>query len=371
MTVSSLTGMNVGQEMLSGVSYPSFSNTDIDNLWARGYRKFRVASGDYSYNAGLTYIKQLVQYIATKNPTVLVVGVDTPGGSFKSTTWAAFAQAVKDFAQWCQQNGVTHVQIANEKDAYFNLPTETASATRSGSVITVTWSVPHGYNVGEAFTISNASPITTSSGETVATVPDQFTFTFSPHQAGSDGTAASASFQPSPSTVVSRLKTLSTQIKALSNPTVTIPLLYSVAQGYVANWSGGRGNIDILGLDIYGETSGDSNARFDNFVSQVDTMYATHGANMWITEWNLHASAGSFPTNKSEQRYWIRKRFSYLEAKGIPHFFFAHRSNSHSGNQNDNFAAHYRWATGGLSDGGERWLDIIENRRPNFKDLNT
>lgn len=373
MSVSALSGINIGGNCNSGTGYDSFNIPDMRFLIAQGFRHFRVSLVSGTYTAGVNEAKQYVIDLATEMANIaaedktIIFGINhTP---FKSTTWAADVVRIKAAAQWAQSNGATQFQISNEIDCNWNLNSETAaSATRSGNTITVDWgAVPHGYITGETMQMSAKAPILNSTSSAVLTKINDTSFSFETATGGSDGTAESIAIRPSNSVPVTRLKTLATEIKALSSPAVTIPLIYSTGQGHGSQWTA-TGDIDKVGLNIYGEVSTSDQARFNDFKSQVDSMYANLGAAMEVHEWNLHATYGSFPANKDTQRFWIRQRFHYLESKGIKHYFYKWRSDSHAGSQIENHAAKYTWDVGGLSDGGIRWLDIITGQRPAFKD---
>lgn len=83
----------------------------------------------------------------------------------------------------------------------------------------------------------------------------------------------------------------------------------------------GKGDLDYLCYNVYG-----SGGSFADFQVKINLMFETFGADLHITEWNLHSSFNSFPATEEVQAERIHERLLFMQELGISQtYFFAWR----------------------------------------------
>ncbi len=177
----------------------------------------------------------------------------------------------------------------------------------------------------------------------VVTVIDDNTFSFT--STGSDGTITNPSvttnnWRFSGTTIRNLVKRLATLVKAMSVP---FALSYSVLQGITVNneantgdpttnrynitefVSEGRGDLDYVDLNIYGDTTNMDKALV---YTQIETGVGFSGfglAHFRVTEWNLYQNNNFIPQPVATALYYFRKKVDYFESLGIDYYFFNYR----------------------------------------------
>lgn len=127
---------------------------------------------------------------------------------------------------------------------------------------------------------------------------------------------------------VPKIKKLAAEVK---NNIFFRTVSYAVAQDALeSEWiAEGKGYLDKLGYNVYG-----SNGDFTDWQNKITTFYNAFGSNMYISEWNLHATWSSFPQPESAQATAIETRAQWLQDTypTLEHFFFTGRWDDNSGN---------------------------------------
>lgn len=342
--------MNVGHELLPGVSYPEHLTEDFRVFKFKGLNDFRVAISDYTNVNALMYTKLYIKRLREFFPTSKVIyGVGKKANKFRTSQWLEYKAKLIEAAHYAQDNNLWFQQF-NEDDANWSRAAEViVSATKVGTVITCSsGSVPHGLFVNESVTFSGLGSLMSisASSEQIRSIIDDYTYTFWPVHPGTDGTVTGGSAMPNPSLVKNRHIALAAELTGTEG--ITVPLIGSIGQGNLSTWSAGGGDL-TLALNIYGEGSTLA-ARLANFKSQVDTFVAIPqptGTLKMITEYGINASFGAYPPLYADQVSELQQRTDYLEAKPEidKAFFFCWRSNAWSGAQNDNFAMRLTWSS--------------------------
>lgn len=138
-----------------------------------------------------------------------------------------------------------------------------------------------------------------------------------------DGTTITAS------TMQTNLKSLATSAQAIYTAG---PIDYVVSIDDVAPWiSGGKGDLDLLGINIYKGFL----TEYAGFVSALESCYTTFGSNMFIGEFN---TGNGFPDAvpygySAAEELWTKAnltRRKLIDGHGIEWYFFCYRDGQSS-----------------------------------------
>lgn len=363
-----LFGINIGQEFQDGFGwsntnkgFPTYIDAytltdetleqfvdDVRYLKSLGFTRFRMASGDYSFTQRTTYHLQMLEAIAALGNIHIEWGslpLNNPAGfgAWRTTYLATAVQAFQTIINTHAANGVTGVYKLTNENEYAGGSSDVTSITRATNVVTVVTPFKHYLEAGWKIRVTNSTVITTGNYD-IASVVDDYTFTINNN--GSDGTQASGkityddggAMQP---TLRNVIRSAATYVKTLTNPSVTVPLSHSVVQGkasgydwnthYWAESEEGRGDVDLVDLNIYGNAPISSNpeTNWSIFKQQVDSLYADLGStNTRITEWNTSYNddtPASMNDKLSARTEMLIRKKDYLESLGFAHYLFAYR----------------------------------------------
>lgn len=361
MSVDSNTfGINIGQEYQGGLSYfPSYVDAttitpemkqdfldDIRLLKSFGIRRFRFAAPDYTWADRIVWQKTLLTYLAQEGNLHIEYGIPSKNNPRYYSPWLA---VVNEHVQWFQSLIDTYSSIGvtgkwvlgNEQEASWSRQQDdVVSVERLSNVVTVTLSFNHALQSGDPI-IMGSSTIISAGQYTIASIPSSNTFTI--NNTGSNGIQYSGKVTHAPRTVRNLIRRSATQIKALTGPSITVPLAYSCAQGweasnifyYVEPWGGdagypheGKGDVDEVHLNIYGESSTNAETNWSSWKAQADKLYADYPTSCCITEWNTNeddTTTKAINDNLEKRHKYLMRRLNYLNVRSIPHYFFAYR----------------------------------------------
>lgn len=306
--------------------------------------------------------------IKTYSPsTYILYGIANSSAVYLPTFYNTYLTSMLAEAQWAQDNLMDQFQVANEFEVSFHLATlAITSITRSSNVSTVVTSSAHGLVTGDTIVITGASPSTFNVSQVACTVLDATTFTYA--NAGIDQSATGTILlKCGELTIVRLVKALATAAQAVFTRG---PISYSVSQGHETYWTSITPGIDLdlIGLDVYGNNG--TKDSFNDWKATLDTMFGVFGTQMFISEFNLHASWGSalaggfgptctiFDTYYADEAY---RRLKYAQSIGIQQAYFFAAWNA-SSSENNNFTAWYNTNTttgnGGALQGG--WKSVYD-----------
>lgn len=375
-------GINIGAETLSGVSYPEWITDDVRMLKFKGFKHFRMAMSDYKNANAITYQKFYMDRIKALYPeATLMWGVNKTAfknelnqwvyNKWRLSGWNDLKTAILGAAQYVQakedaqqalngQSANIMFMLGNEDDSGWCRTYDLiAQAVKVGSTITVTTVLPHGIIQGERVEIQSIGPLmnTTASSEIIHTVVDEYTFKFNPYHPGTDGTFNGGKIMPIQENVRDRYIAFGNEL--INTHGITVPMVYSIGQGSASVL--GKWNMVtpfIKALNVYGEGA-DVATRLANFKTQVDqfiTFPQPAGALKMVTEYGCHANFTQYPNTYAGQVADLKEKKLYLDSKVDRHFFYNWRSDSHVGNQNDNFAMMRTWSGSPLY---VRWGEVF------------
>lgn len=353
----SKTGLNVGQELLSGIAYPTWSLEDIRMFIFHKVKHFRIAISDYGNVSAVALTKRYAEEIKKYIPDASILwGLDKRGNKWRSSQWAALKAKHTEAATYAQSKGFS-LSLGNEDSAFWCIaPEAVTQSTRKGqSVVCSTYPVLHGLTLFDRVRVSGVGVVPPSTVE-IKTVPNASTFTFTTTDTTyPEGTTKGGTVTPEGSVVLTRYAQLASVLRVSG---ITIPLIHAIGQGHLPIYKYGAGDL-TLSFNVYGE-GGTSEQRFTNFKAQVDQFLLLPqppNALKMVTEYGIHADYKQYPADYATQVMELQRRHDYLELMVDRHYFFNWRSNSHSGNMNDNFAMRLTWSPN--PDIGMRWSEII------------
>jgi hypothetical protein len=133
--------------------------------------------------------------------------------------------------------------------------------------------------------------------------------------------------------LITNLKSVATDVQAIfTNGNVS----YTCSANNISNWiSGGKGDIDILALNIYrGGTAPFSN----DWKTQIDDLVDAFGVNgTYLTEFNLSwSSLDDYSTDETVQAEAVAEMIEYIKASGMTRaFYFCYQSDNFGVVKND------------------------------------
>lgn len=271
---------------------------------------------------------------------------DSSEGSFYApNAYAAHLVNVLDNAEWAEANGMDAFQVANEWETSGNRGTLSITGiSRASNVATATTSAAHNLVSGDTIIITGASDSSYNVSQVACTVTGASTFTYA--STGSDGSASGTLLlKCGDATIIRIIKMLATEVQAVFSGEVT----YSVSQGYETYWTSitPGTDLDTIGLDIYGQNG--ARDSFADFKSLLDAMFAVFNTQMYISEFNIHASwssslaSGMGPTNIGFDIAYadeVMKRLNYIRTLGLEKAYFFSAWNA-SASENNAFTAWY------------------------------
>lgn len=142
-----------------------------------------------------------------------------------------------------------------------------------------------------------------------------------------DGTISSA-------TLRSNIRTLATDTQAiLTNCLIS----YTTPQDQILGWiTEGKGDLDILGHNIYGEIQSQGGASWKRtYASYLSSAVARFGTALSITEFNIDSFTNNL-TQYSDEEYarYLREEYSYIRSLGIGSaYFYQYRGYKDTDNQ--------------------------------------
>ena len=95
---------------------PKFSER-VDELLANGFKQIRIDVTYWNYAPAIAIAKQAITIAVAKGANV-TWGVGSGAGKITATNWPNYRQAIKDNAQWAQNNGVYEFQLGNEEEVH-------------------------------------------------------------------------------------------------------------------------------------------------------------------------------------------------------------------------------------------------------------
>lgn len=353
MAIWSGLGITANQPHGSWHLFTSSTHVEIgSNLWPQivQFPRLRMIVQQES-SSSQTALRLWASDIKTFNPsTYILYGIANSSTVYLPTFYSTYLTSMLAEAQWAQDNGMDQFQVANEFEVSFHRGTlGVTSITRSSNVSTAVTSSAHGLVTGDTIIITGSSPSSFNVSQVACTVIDSTTFTYA--NAGTDGSASGTILLGCGDlTIVRLVKALATAAQAVFTRG---PISYSFSQGYQAYWTSINPgtDLDLIGLDVYGSNS--TKDSFDDWKSIVDTVFATFGTQMFISEFNLHASWGSSlacgfgPTCSIFDPYYADeayRRMKYARSIGIQQAYFFAAWNA-SASENNNFTAWYNTNT--------------------------
>lgn len=112
-------GMNVGGWNSITTGQDVYWQVDVDELWSLGVRKVRLGGTDPAFTDAVTAQKALALRYKARGFYVEIGLTKVPFvSSLTTTTWPAHRQAILDFAQWCQDNGMDAFMTGNEEELH-------------------------------------------------------------------------------------------------------------------------------------------------------------------------------------------------------------------------------------------------------------
>lgn len=288
----------------------------VDTLLANGFTNLRVDIPDYENATNLTQSKAAVIRAVAKGAKV-TWGVSSNNDPTTTNTitmenWPSFYSAIISAATWAQANGVFEFQLGNEDERHCSrYPT---SIVRTSNVAVATFAELHGYDGTHQMNIWGGTDSSFNGGSLqTITVIDSHNISYP--NTGTNATASNPSsfnFQDMSETQLqTNFKTTATAVKSIfTNGNVS----YTTTDGYfMAEWNTlGRGDIDILGWNLYGNASTAWRTQVDNMVSWfgIDHAYCTElGIN--------YTSINSYSTDEKAQAAFLSQMLEYIKASGI------------------------------------------------------
>jgi hypothetical protein len=168
--LSSTKWPGLGIDLFSTVTTSYFDNY-IDELWAAGFREFRVDVPTYTNASWLARSKAAVIRAIAAYPTIKIIwGVSSNGTTITDDNWEAFRTAIKEAAQWAQDNGVYEFQLGNEENFHNDNDTRTDAEIRAGmrSIATECQAIFTNGNISYSFgdtTVETAAWISEGKGD--------------------------------------------------------------------------------------------------------------------------------------------------------------------------------------------------------------
>lgn len=367
MSLSNNFGLNIDQEFQSGMGGWGSPNGDNSN-WQQYYptaqvledftnfkrlniTRLRIAGVGYSSNVAFQ-VNTIASHfhtveLALQNGFDVAYGV-IPQAGIGPAAWTFFLGNILPYVQQfqsllAQYGGTGTFYIGNENEYIPNLGRDIiTSMSRTSNVVTVIMPTAHNMQTGDGIIYYNAAT-GNGSGSTMGinsnttfssvTVIDAFTFSFS--STNTDGSSTIGWISWSPVTARNTMRRLATTLKAAG---ITVPLSYSsIGDTFTAGAnpvyyidsfvSEGRGSLDFVDINIYGEPFSDLDARLNGFTTQVNKGVAGFGVNHFrVTEWNLFATNTGVSTIVPIDTRYMIQRLNYLESvPGLINYHFCYR----------------------------------------------
>jgi len=105
----------------------------IDDLWAKGFRDFRIDIPSWDNAGWVGDSKDTVLAAIAAYPSIRIIwGLSSNETTLTSSNWSDFSDAVEIAAQWAQDNGVFEFQVGNEEEYHNDDDTLTDADVRAG-----------------------------------------------------------------------------------------------------------------------------------------------------------------------------------------------------------------------------------------------
>ena len=311
---SKWSGLGMG---LFSTSTPSIFDNYIDTLLANGFTELRIDIPNYQDTTWLAQSKAAVIRAVARGAHVIwgvsSYNTSNPNYTITAENWPAFRQAILDNAKWAQDNGVYEFQLGNEEDMH--IWRHPVSITRTNNVATATFEEDHGFTAGNPVIIWGGNPSdfnAYSATPVMITVTGPKTFTYL--SVGNDGQVSNPwetfiGNMPE-ATIEANIRALATDVQAI----FTIGnISYTTSDSYFMDkWHAlGRGDIDILGWNVYSNQ--------DSWQNSVTNMINWWGADhSYITEFNLnYKSLDDYSTDEAVQAAALTSMIEYIKASGV------------------------------------------------------
>lgn len=268
-----------------------------------------------------------------------VWGLTANNGHVMSNSWENYRNCILAEAAYCEANDVVNeFQIGNELE---HTGLRLATLIRSGSTVTATTVVPHGFTNSQSLYVKNCIP-TAYNGTYTITVTGTYTFTYEIET--TPGAVTSLGIVTDLSTVElnSLCMELATDVKSVFSGIVSYT--FACFGSYPGNWiNSGKGNLDLLGANVYGNygiSSGSYNP--SNYRTNIPLLQDAFGDEWYISEFNVEATTANFnamPEARKEEELEAMHRF--IRESGVSKAFLYQYRAFQDGDSNDSFFLRY------------------------------